>query len=127
MISVITIDKVLYDYEPIKSKSPLTAFKHYVYEWFIIRTGSKKVSQILLKNFIYSVRKYRNKHKRLSTFNRICGYSGIRGKNIQEDIEHLFYQTNLAWYYLIKLALMFRKRLNENPNGYQLFPPINCE
>jgi hypothetical protein len=89
--------------------------------------GSKKIAQILIKNFLYSVKKFRNKHKRFFVFNRICGFASVRGKNLQEDVEHLFYQTNLAWYYLVKLALMYRKKLNENPTGYHIFPPINCE
>ena len=39
----------------------------------------------------------------------------------------MFYQTNLAWYYLVKLALAYRKKLNSNPTGYHIFPPIGCE
>jgi hypothetical protein len=50
----------------------------------------------------------------------------MRKKNIQEDIEYLFYQSNIAWYYLVKIALMFRKKLNDNTSGYHIFPPINC-
>jgi len=83
LISIITIDKILYDYEPIKSKSPLMSFRHYTYEWFIIRSGSKQIAQILLKNFFYSIKKYRNKHKRFGIFNKICGFSQVRGKNLQ--------------------------------------------
>ena len=59
------------------------SFKHYIYEWFIVRTGSKKIAQILLKNFLYSIKKSRNKHKRFGIFNKICGFTPVRGKNLQ--------------------------------------------
>jgi len=51
-------------------------------------------------------------HKRFWIFYRICGVGGIRGRNMQEDLEGIFFTTQLSWYYVIKLALLYRKKLN---------------
>lgn len=46
---------------------------------------------------------------------------------MQEDLEYIFFQTQRAWYYLIKIALLYRRKINDNPTGYHLFPPLPCE
>lgn len=127
MINLLSIDKILYDYDIIRNKMQLNRFQDYLITWFLVRTGSKKIAQIFVKNFMYSVKELKSRHKRFNIFNKICGFSGFRKKNIQEDLEYIFFQTQKAWYLVIKLALMYRKKLNDNPTGYHLFPPLQCE
>eukprot|EP00919_Chromeraceae_sp_WS-2016_P037543 GHVR01089672.1.p1 GENE.GHVR01089672.1~~GHVR01089672.1.p1 ORF type:complete len:152 (+),score=0.08 GHVR01089672.1:172-627(+) len=98
-----------------------------MFEWFIIKTGCKKISQIFIKNFIYSLKELKGKHKRFNIFHKICGFAGYRKKNMQEDLEYVFFQSHKAWYYLLKLGLWYRKKLNSNPTGFHLFPPLQCE
>lgn len=127
LINILSIDKILYDYEIIRHKFNLKSFEQFLFEWFIIRTGCKKIAQIFVKNFLYSLKELKGRHKRFSIFYRICGFSGFRGRNMQEDLEGIFFSSHICWYYLIKLAMMYRKKLNENPTGFHLFPPLTCE
>lgn len=39
----------------------------------------------------------------------------------------MFHQTQLVWYYYVKVALWYRKKLNENPSGYPIVPPMAVE
>jgi hypothetical protein len=98
-----------------------------VLEWFVVRTGCKKVAQLFLKNLQYSLREMRTIHKRFWLFQRLCGWAGCRGRNMQEDLESVFFGTHLCWYYLVRLALLYRGKLADNPNGYHLLPPLPCE
>lgn len=56
LINLLSIDKVLYDYEIIRHKHKLQSFSEFMLEWFLIRTGSKRSAQIFTKNFMYSVK-----------------------------------------------------------------------
>ena len=56
LINLLTIDKMLYDYEIVRHKYKLNSFSDFMVQWFIIRTGNKKVAQIFAKNFMYSVK-----------------------------------------------------------------------
>ena len=76
---------------------------------------------------MFSVKQLKNRHKRFNIFSKICGFNGFRKRNMQEDLEYIFFQTHRTWYYLLKIALIYRKKLNDNPTGYHLFPPIQCE
>ncbi len=86
MINLLSIDKVLYDYEIIRHKGQLQSFGDFMISWFLVRTGSKKIAQIFTKNFMYSVKEMKNRHKRFNIFAKICGFNGFRKKNIQEDL-----------------------------------------
>ncbi len=56
MLSVLSVDKVLADYDSVRSKVALVGLEQFVLEWFVVRTGCKKVAQIFLKNLQYSLR-----------------------------------------------------------------------
>ena len=86
LISILSIDKILYDYDIVRNKLQLQYFPEFLIEWFLVRTGSKKVAQIFTKNFMYSVKELKNRHKRFNIFAKICGFNGFRKKNVQEDL-----------------------------------------
>ena len=50
LISILSIDKILYDYDIVRNKLQLQYFPEFLIEWFLVRTGSKKVAQIFTKN-----------------------------------------------------------------------------
>lgn len=127
LINVLTIDKMLFDYELVRQRVGLVGLEEFVLQWFVMRTGCKKVAQIFVKNFQYSLKELRTAHKRFWLFQRLCGWSGFKRRNMQEDLECVFFSTSLAWYYLVRLALMYRKKLNENPTGFHIMPPLPCE
>lgn len=83
LISVIMVDKVLADYEAISSRQSVRGFGEYLCEWFIIKTGTKKIAQIFVKNFVYALKELKRRHKRFHLFDRICGIGWIRGRNMQ--------------------------------------------
>ena len=83
LINILTIDKVLFDYELIRSRESLKTFEEFLFEWFIIRTGCRKIAQIFVKNFLYSLRELKGTHKRFALFFRICGHSGFKKRNMQ--------------------------------------------
>jgi hypothetical protein len=48
-------------------------------------------------------------------------------KNLMDDLDLIFHQTQLVWYYYVRIALVYRKKLNENPSGYPIVPPTSIE
>ena len=80
---MLSIDKILYDYEVVRNKLQLQSFSEFMMSWFLVRTGSKKIAQIFTKNFLYSVKELKGKHKRFNIFAKICGFNGFRKKSIQ--------------------------------------------
>ena len=83
LINILSIDKILFDYETIRLREAVRSFEEFLYEWFIIRTGCRKIAQIFVKNFLYSLKELRSAHKRFSTFYRITGMSGFKKRNMQ--------------------------------------------
>ena len=112
LINILTVDKILFDYDFIRLRESLRTFEEFLFEWFIIRTGNRKIAQIFVKNFLYSLKELKTHHKRFAIFYRISGHSGFKKRNMQEDLEGIFFTTHLCWYYLLKLSMMYRKRLN---------------
>lgn len=55
IINLFLVDKLLYDYELIRGKVMLKPVRLFLYEWFLMKTGSKKVAQIFCKNFFLSL------------------------------------------------------------------------
>lgn len=86
LLSVLTVDKALCDYESVRGKVALVPVEQFVLEWFVVRTGCKKVAQLFLKNLQYSLRELKTIHKRFWLFQRLCGWAGCRGRNMQEDL-----------------------------------------
>ena len=127
LLNVLTVEKVLFDYEVVRQRLGLVGLEEFVVQWFVVRTGCKKVAQIFVKNLQYSLKELRGVHKRFWLFQRLCGWSGFKRRNLQEDLECLFFSTSLAWYYLVRLALMYRRKLSENPTGFHFMPPLPCE
>lgn len=127
LMTVLTVDKILWDYELIQKKLALRPMPQFLVEWFVIRTGCKRIGQIFLRNFVYSLRELRGLHKRFGLMERLCGCAELRGRNMGEDLEVLFFSTHICWYYWVRLGLMYRGRINENPTGYPLLPPLPCE
>lgn len=72
-IHQLVLDKILSDYKTIQNKSKLKSFKHFVFEWFIIKTGCKVVAQIFCKNFILSIKSLRKSHKRYELAAKLMG------------------------------------------------------
>lgn len=56
LINLLSIDKILFDFEVIKHKTQLQSFAEFMMTWFLIRTGNKRSAQIFTKNFLYSVK-----------------------------------------------------------------------
>lgn len=112
IINIFLVDKILYDYELIRNKAELKPFRLFLYEWFVLKSGSKKVAQILCKNFVLSLAEMRRDNKRYHLFSKLAGLLKPRGKNLLEDLDLLFHQTQLAWYYYLKIALAYRRKLN---------------
>lgn len=83
MINLMSIDKILYDYERIKHKKYLKSFQDFMLEWFVIRTGNKRTAQIFTKNFMFSIKQLKGRHKRFNIFSKLCGFNGFRKKNLQ--------------------------------------------
>jgi hypothetical protein len=83
LLSVLAVDKVLSDYESVRGRVALLGLEQFVLEWFVVRTGCKKVAQLFVKNLQYSLREMRTSHKRFWLFQRLCGWAGIRGRNMQ--------------------------------------------
>lgn len=121
------VDKLLYDYEIIRSKTVLKPVRLFLYEWFLIKTGSKKVAQIFCKNFLLSLSELRRSNKRYHLFSKLAGLLRPKKKNLMEDLDLIFHQTQLVWYYYVKIALVYRRKLNENPSGYPIVPPTAVE
>ncbi len=46
---------------------------------------------------------------------------------MQEDLESVFFGTHICWYYLVRIALLYRAKIADNPSGYQFIPPLPCE
>ena len=126
-IHQLVMDKILYDYEIVRHKHQLKPFKHFVYEWFIIKMGHKTVAQIFCKNFVFSIKSLRKSHKRYELACKLMGISEVRHKSLMEDLEQVFCQTQLAWYYYVKVLLTYRHKFNPNNSGYPILPHLNCE
>lgn len=77
------MDKILYDYELIKQKALLKPVRQFLYEWFIIKCGSKKVAQVLCKNFVQALAQLRRDSKRHHLFSKLAGFIRARKKNLQ--------------------------------------------
>ena len=83
LINILTVDKILFDYDLIRLREGLKSFEEFLFEWFIIRTGCRKIAQIFVKNFLYSLKELRTSHKRFAIFYRISGHSGYQKRNVQ--------------------------------------------
>jgi len=127
IINIFLVDKLLYDYELIRTKAALKPVRLFLYEWFLVKTGSKKVAQIFCKNFLLSLSELRRSSKRYHLFSKLAGLLRPKKKNLLEDLDLIFHQSQLVWYYYVKVALCYRKKLNENPSGYPIVPPTTVE
>ena len=57
----------------------------------------------------------------------MLGISEVKQKSLLEDLDLIFCQTQLAWYYYLKALLAYRLKFSINCSGYPILPPINCE
>lgn len=76
---------------------------------------------------MYSVKEFKNKHKRFHNFARMCGFNGLKKKSVIDDLTEIYFSTQKAWYLWIKLCIFYRNKLSDNHSGFHLLPPISCE
>lgn len=82
IINLFLVDKLVYDYELIRAKAGLKSVRLFMYEWFLVKTGAKKVAQIFCKNFLLSLSELRRSSKRYHLFSKLAGLLRPKKKNL---------------------------------------------
>lgn len=56
----------------------------YVSEWFLKKFGSKYMGEVMLKDFLFSLKYHGLKHERLKIFSDLIGLSSFINNDIRE-------------------------------------------
>eukprot|EP00743_Colponemidia_sp_Colp-15_P009614 GILK01010517.1.p1 GENE.GILK01010517.1~~GILK01010517.1.p1 ORF type:complete len:1126 (-),score=226.94 GILK01010517.1:64-3441(-) len=75
VIAQIYTDKIRCDWSDDKEGRPRQSLKSFIIEWHLQRYGLRKVAEIYLRDFVFSLRKYELQSTRLSMFAELSGLS----------------------------------------------------